>query len=141
MTRFEDWPRCLELAVASAKTRTFRYGEWDCCIAVADLVLAMTGTDIAVRWRGRYRTRKEALDIAQRETSKRSLRVFLGAALCELPCVPVAYAQRGDIVLVKRSASDVSLGVVDLTGRNILAASKAGFLSLPLQLGVRAWHV
>jgi hypothetical protein len=140
MIRFEDWPTRLEAALREACRRKFHYGEWDCCLAAADLVLAMTGTDIAERWRGQYRSRKGALAIARELTGMRSIRAFLVEALDYLPSVPVACAQRGDLILLQRP-NDYSLGVLALNSRNILIAGKTGFLPAPLSLGIRAWRI
>jgi hypothetical protein len=94
----------------------------------------MTGHDLAAPYRGKYRSRKEALAMAK------PLRSFLETALSDLPVIPVLSAQRGDIVLVNRGR-DVSLGLIALNGREILAASKAGYLRLPVSLAESAWRV
>jgi len=135
MTRYQDWPDRFEASVAAAAPRSFRYGKWDCCLAVADIVAAMTGTDLAAPYRGRYSSRKEALRLGNG-----ALRGFLEEALSELPSIPVLCAQRGDIVLVQRPR-DVSLGLIALNGKAILAASRKGFMLFSLSLAVRAWRV
>jgi hypothetical protein len=140
MTRFSDWPERLDGALRDTCTRPFQYGTWDCCLAAADLILAMTGTDIAARWRGRYRSRKEALAVVKDCTGTRSIRAFLLHALADLPSIPVAYAQRGDLVLLRRP-SDYSLGVLSLNARTILAPSACGYGHAPLALAVHAWRV
>jgi len=124
----------------AADTKRFGYGANDCCLFVAGAVLAMTGTDIAAEFRGKYSSRKEALSLALSYAGKRSVRALVEKGLGALPVVPVLCAQRGDIALVKRSR-DVSLGLVALDGKAILAAGRDGLLRLPLTLGLRAWRV
>src|SRR6185437_16001334 len=131
MIRFPDWPIRLEQFLRESSTEPFQYGRHDCCVFVANAVLAMTGRDLAADVRGRYRSRKEALALAQDRTGTRSIRALIETLLCDLPEVAPRMAQRGDIVLVKR-ASDVSLGLVALNGKEILAASRGGFVHLSM---------
>lgn len=100
----------------------------------------MTGSDIAAHFRGKYRSRSEALDLALSYAGRRSIRALLEKALSDYSVIPVLCAQRGDLVLVQRSR-DVSLGVLALDGKAILAASQQGLTRLPLTLVVRAWRV
>lgn len=138
LIRKPDWDSRLDHFLLACAHVPFRFGQFDCCLFVAGCVYAMTETDLAARYRGQYHSRSEALALAKRHSG--SLREFLGYALADLPQIPVPCAQRGDIVLVRRSR-DVSLGIVSLDGRTILAAAKEGFLRLSRNLGVRAWRV
>jgi hypothetical protein len=144
LQRYADWAERLDQFLLSVSRFRFRYGagedSQDCALFVANAVYAMTGTDLAARFRGQYHSRKEALALAKSHTGKVTLRPFFEWALRELPQAPVPCAQRGDIVLVRR-AGDVSLGIVSLDGRTILAVAKEGLLRLPLHLGIRAWRV
>jgi cell wall-associated NlpC family hydrolase len=142
LTRKSDWHIHLDKFLLAHGKTPFRYGEMDCSLFVFDAVHAMTGTDLAAPYRGRYHSRKQALALAKQHTGKASLRALLTAVLDPLPAVPVLLAQRGDIVLVRRGKHDVSIAIVSLDGRTILAASNTeGFVRLPLALGIRAWRV
>lgn len=123
-------------------SQPFAYGQRDCCLWVADAVEAMTGTDIAAPFRGRYHSRAEAVALCFEYTGQRSLRRFLSEALLAqgLTRIPVGLAQRGDLVLVRRG-KDHSLGVINLSGRDIMAAAEEGYLRLPLDLATCAWRV
>lgn len=140
MVRFADWQMRLDCFLNNSAAKPFAYGETDCCLFVADAVFAMSGVDLAASFRGRYHSRKEALAVAKKRTGKASLRLLIETALADLPAVSVLSAQRGDILLVKRSR-DVSLGILSLNGKEIVAAAAEGFLRLPLSLALRAWRV
>lgn len=134
MIRFPDWASRLEVFLRANAARRFKYGEWDCCLFVAAAIETMTGIDLALPFRGTYRSRKEAR--AHGRVAAISQRVFDTA----LEPVPVLKAQRGDVVLIQRSR-DHSLGVLGLNGRDVVAVAKSGFLHLPLRLALSAWHV
>jgi uncharacterized protein DUF6950 len=102
----------------------------------------MTGADVAERFRGRYRSRKEALESVKEYTGKASVRsiaetLFRKYGMCE---VRVLCAQRGDAVLVRRG-HDYSLGLMALDGKAIVGLAKQGLLRWPLDRAVRAWRV
>jgi hypothetical protein len=44
----------------ASTTRRFAWGQWDCCLLVADVVRILTGQDPATAWRGTYATEEEA---------------------------------------------------------------------------------
>lgn len=143
LTRRPDWQARLQQYLLRSLSKPFAYGEFDCCLFVADAVEAMTGTDLAAEFRGKYHSCDEALSLRQAYTrGKGSLRSFVTKALREqgLEEIPFTLAQRGDIVLILR-AKDYSLGVVDLSGREVVAAAEEAFLRLPLNLAVRGWRV
>ncbi len=113
----------------------FAYGSFDCCMFVCDAILAMTGTDIAAEFRGTYSSQKESRrhgsvrSIAERVTREHGM-----------PEVPVLRAQRGDMALLKRPR-DYSLGIFDLSGMAVAAATKKGTVRVPLSEVQRAWRV
>jgi hypothetical protein len=142
LSRKPDWQTQLQQFLLRSLSARFAYGQLDCCLFVADAVLAMTGTDIAATFRGRYHSREEALALCESYGGKRSVRSLVSKALAEqeLAEIPVTRAQRGDIVLVRRS-KDWSLGFIGLSGQEIMAAAEEAYLRLPLPLAVRAWRV
>lgn len=133
--RREDWPERLLLAVEAAREIPFQWGQHDCALYAADLVLAMTGTDFAAAFRGRYTTafgaarallENGAADLAAYATMR------LGA-----PIAP-ALAQRGDVV-VFAAVDGLALGVV--IGGHATAAGPAGVTSVPRERWLQAWRV
>jgi hypothetical protein len=142
LVRKPDWQSRLQQFLAQSIATPFSYGTRDCCLFVADAVRTMTDTDIAAEFRGKYHSRSEALALCKQYSGSRSVRSLIVMAFCEqdLPEVPVALAQRGDIVLVRRTA-DRSLGIIGLNGKEIIAVSAEGHVRLRLTLASRAWRV
>lgn len=135
MTRFPDWQERLSRFFALHRTRPFRYGDWDCCLFAADAIQQVTGVDIAAEFRGKYGSRREAYDLI------RSVRLVAErvAALHGMQQVPITYARRGDMALIPR-ARDYSLGIVSLTGKEIVVLRSRKLMTLPLSYGLVAWH-
>lgn len=145
MTRFESWPRLLAEAIEAARGRPFSWGEHDCCLFAATLVLAMTGTDPAARFRGKYKTARGAAGIMKRfagggvAAAAEKIAAALGC-----PEVPPRLAGRGDVVLFEAPGPDgkpsPALGVcVGATFVFALAAVGVGFM--PMGCAIRAWKV
>ena len=142
MTRFYDWPTRLEIYLHANADRRFRYGDWDCCLFVADAIEAMTGTDIAADFIGRYRNRAQAFQVASRLGIGQSVQSIAEsvAARAGMREVGPLSAGRGDMALIRRPR-DFSMGIVALSGREILIAMRTGFAPVPMDRAVRAWKV
>jgi hypothetical protein len=121
----------------------FEWGANDCCLFPANGILAMTGTDIAADFRGKYHDEASAFalirEIAGGET------VADAAAWCaakfELQEWPrPLFAQRGDLVVLE-DAGRLIAGIVALTGRHVRSVGPDGLKWLPLSAVVRAWKV
>jgi len=135
LTRFPGWPERLEAFLAESRNKRFRYGSWDCCLFVCDAILAMTGVDVAEEFRGRYKTRTEAmrlagsvLEVTERVTSANAM-----------PEIAPRSASRGDVVLIKHKRSFL-LGVVALNGRAALSLARNSIVTFPMSSVVRAWR-
>src|ERR1041385_7487616 len=125
LARLPDWQSRLAQFLLAHRSTPFSYGRFDCCLFVCDAITAMTGTDPAARFRGTYSSLKEA----RRYGSVRKITEQVTTEF-EMPEIPVLRAQRGDIVLIKRSR-DYSLGLVGLSG-SIAVLIKSGFTHIPL---------
>jgi hypothetical protein len=142
LSRYPDWPTRLDQFLYSHSGIDFEYGRWDCCLFVADAIVAMTGADVAERFRGTYGSRKEALRAVKQYTGQASIKAVAETLFRKhgMREVPVLCAQRGDAVLVSRG-KDHSLGLIALNGKEIVAVSKDSLLRWPLDRAVRAWRV
>lgn len=139
--RLLDWPERLAAAVKAAETSPFVYGEHDCGLFAADVITAMTGVDILQTTRGAYSTEAGCYKYLKR--------VFGGGvrAACETvmaqygcPEVPVAYAQRGDVVLLRQAAGDEVVGIC--LGVFTVAVTAHGLAAVPtFTSGCKAWRV
>lgn len=142
VSRYQDWPTRLSEFLMTRGETPFEYGANDCCLFVADAVLAMTGVDFAAAdFRGRYKTEAGAY---------KALKKFGGggiAGMMEEFCrcgdfeeVAPAYAGRGDVVLVNHAGLE-ALGVVDLSGTQAMVTGPEGMVRLPLGLATRGWKL
>ena len=138
--RFEDWPARLGDALAAAADRPFEFGKHDCCLAVADVVLAITGTDLAADFRG-YEGKRAALAILKKHGGVIGIAEAMAARL-GIAEVPPGLAQRGDVVIVKDEQGRDTLAIIDPTGRSALAAARAGgWGTRPVGCIARAWRI
>ncbi len=101
MTRHPDWPERLKAAIEDARDLPFAWGTNDCALFACNVILEITGVDFAAEFRGRYDDRRGAI---------RTLNEIAGLGLEALADhlaekhniaeVPVAFAQRGDVMLM-----------------------------------------
>jgi hypothetical protein len=142
LVRYPDWDQRLHQFLLGQVANPFHYGRFDCAIFCADALVAMTGVDVAAPFRGQYLSRKEALAAAKNYCGKATVDHVVAAVAQRHGLLPVApaYAQRGDVILLNRMR-DVSLGIVSLNGREVLAAGRKGFMRVPLSRAKRAWRI
>lgn len=142
MTRKEDWQTLLHDYLSSHSQTRFQYGVMDCCLFVADAVLAITDTDLAAAFRGRYASRKAAFAAVKSYCGRPTVEAIAECVCAEhgVPEVPVPFARRGDMILIGE-ASRSTLGIVALHGQEVITVSKEGLWRLPLSLAKRAWRI
>lgn len=122
LERYPDWSQRVAALIRDRARRPFAWGVNDCAIFAADAVLAATGQDLALTFRGRYRSRRGAGHV---------LRAHGWASLEEL----------GDAVLPRSTERPRRGDVVLYAGRNgnflgvVWSAGVAG----PDDTGVRLW--
>lgn len=96
------WSRCEGAA---------RYGVNDCCMALADTILAAGGPDLMTGWRGRYSTKLGYLRIAARDG-------FSSAEAAVLD----SFSRHGEIVDAPRVLDVALVHHVDHGGRHLSPA-------------------
>lgn len=138
--RYEDWPNKLGEAIERMDRLGFSWGKHDCCLAVFDVVFAITGVNPGERFRGKYSLPWQAARLTRN--------MFGGSVEAAAECLAAAYrfpeisplfAHRGDVVLVP-SELGYGLGIVDTTGKWIAVATNTNNKRLPLKWGKRAWR-
>jgi hypothetical protein len=135
--RPEDWPERLAALAEARQEQPFAWGTNDCAMFAADWVLAVRGVDPAEDLRGAYDDEAGAAEILAGHGGLGPLAEELMAAAGFEAC-PVAFAQRGDVVLVEQRGV-VALGVLELGV--VLLPGPAGLMSLPLSAAFAAWAV
>ncbi len=132
--RLPDWEVRLDAFIATGARVPFAPGRMDCALFAAGAVAAMTGTDPAAAFRGRYATLA-----AGRRALRRAGIASPEAAVTGL-FAPVAPqdARPGDIALVPAEAGH-ALGVVQ--GELVYVRGPDGLGLVPLSRAARAWTV
>ena len=140
-------PHCLTRAyhqfLASRRYMPFAWGSNDCALFAADGIQAITGTDIAADFRGKYSD--EASAMAAIKAIANGSTIADAAAWCAAKhglteCIHPLMAQRGDLVIVE-AAQGLMSGLVDLNGRHVLIPGQHGIVRLSISLIRRSWHV
>ena len=131
--RFEDWPERLGRIVEDAH-RPFVWGEHDCCLFAANVVLELTGRDYAAELRGTYSSAKSAARVLKWLNGVRGIAGnALGAE------IPPLTAHRGDIVLIHTAEHGDTLAVC--VGAHCVAPGVDCLVHVPMSLAVAAWRV
>lgn len=144
MSRLENWPAALAALFAHARAQPLVWGRHDCCLFAADAVLAITGADPAAALRGTYGDVKGARRIVKRHGGSIERLAEAMAARHGWPERPVAFARRGDLVLLEPAELLAPgwpqvLGIV--TGALAAAPGEAGLSFAPLGQARRAWSI
>lgn len=136
--RFGDWQTRLDQFLESRREQSFAWGSNDCCMFAADAVLAITGTDIAARYRGQYHDAASAFALL----GDRDPGDLMAEAAEELGVreVPRLFAQRGDVVLLDNGGSH-ALGIVGLSGDEVWSAGELAMERAPVSQILRAWRI
>lgn len=139
--RHINWPTLLDSVIRQAATAPFCWGRHDCALFVADCIHAITGMDPAQAFRGAYDSQETAeaalMDYAGGGIDALAYKMALEHGYEQL--LP-AYAQRGDVVLCNLG-DQLALGIVSMSGRDVLVASAQGLFAYPLSIAVVAWRV
>lgn len=133
--KHKDWAQRLNDYLKANINTPFEWGEFDCCLHVANAVEAMTGNDFAKDFRGRYSTAlgaQRALKKYGKGNIHDTLEDIFGYALTRL------LAGRGSIVLVDTPEGD-ALGIV--WAGKIWVAMPQGLGTMPLRKAKCCWEV
>ncbi len=126
-----------------SQNKPFKWGEWDCCLFAANAILALTKTDIADDFRGKYTDEASAFALIKTVTGGTT--VADAAAYCATKHGLTEWkyplqAQRGDLVVVQNGGNLIA-GVVDLSGKYVAALGETGILRISIRNIKRAWQV
>lgn len=93
--RLADWEARLSDYLTGVAGEAYSYGQHDCALFAAGAVLAMTGNDPAVEFRGRYSTAAGSLK-ALKKYGAGDLEATIAS---KFEAKPIGFAQRGDLVM------------------------------------------
>lgn len=140
IARLPDWEQRLAAYLDEVRTTPFRYGRHDCALYAAGAVLAMTGSDLADAYRGRYRSVAGSIRLL-RTQGQGTLEATVDALFTERA---VGFARRGDLAM-----HGGSLGVVIGADAMFITETQAddhrvvgqGLERVPRALWDKAWAV
>lgn len=137
MRRFDDWHSRLATHIAACRTQEIAYGRWDCMLFAADAVIAMTGTDLAADFRGRYTTLRGGLRVLKRAGFADQL-----ALIDRLvgPRTGWMDARPGDVAAVMGEDGLPAVGIVQ--GAMIYVLGPVGGIALSsIDTAIAAWRI
>lgn len=134
IARLSNWEQLLNDYLATVRTKPLTPGEHDGALFAAGAVEAMTGVDLAARFRNSYATCKDGL-----EEVRKAGHANLAALLDDLlPRVPKSMAQRGDVIMLKDKNLGVCFGSVALAVND---EPREGLARVERDRWLRAWKV
>ena len=138
MERYPDWPKRLKAAIEDARDLPFAWGTNDCVMFACNVMLEITGVDFAHEFRGSYDDRRGAMRALQKcaGLGLEALADHL-AAKHDIAEVPVAFAQRGDVMLLDSKAGP-TLGIC-IGGEMAAPHENGGLAFVPVATARRAW--
>lgn len=145
MTKHEHYLEAhLHDFLAERQDVPFAWGLNDCAIFAADAILAMTGTDIAEDFRGRYTSEVGALRAIKKITGGSTIADAAGYCANKHGLVEHKYplmAKRGDLVLIKNRDGNEIAGIVSLDGRHVVSPGDNGLVKFSIMKVTRAWSL
>jgi hypothetical protein len=142
--RKPNWQTLLHEFLEKRVREPFTWGGNDCALFAADAVNVITGTDLGAGFRGKYSDQAGALALMKTTCGTEdalALAVYLCAQAKFVPWASVAYAQRGDVIVLKNPDGSHSLGIVALDGRHALFVTEDGLRRMKVLSCVAAWKV
>lgn len=131
-----DKPAALAAIIEAHRNTPFAWGVHDCCLWAATAVQAQTGVDHAEALRGKYHSKRGAVEV---------IRTVFGGRIENIPTqlgfprVPIARAQRGWLVSHTFAGRGTSLGVC--AGARSVFAGPDGLVFVPTSNCRKAWRV
>ncbi|AZV00293.1 DUF6950 family protein [Paracoccus kondratievae] len=137
LTRLPDWRARFAAEMDRQRRDPFAWGSQDCALGLAaGAVEAITGQDVAARWRGRYRSPSGA----RRALHKAGFTSLADLVASLLPEIAPAFANVGDIGLIEADGPlRQALCVVDASG--LIVLTEAGHGRRPRHDMIRAFKV
>lgn len=137
LTRLPDWRARFAAEIDRQRGISFSWGKQDCVLGLAGgVVRALSGEDMTLPWRGRYRSARGARR-ALRESGFASLGDAIAA---HLPEVHPDFADIGDLAMIDAEGPlQAALAIFDLSG--LIVLTEAGHGHLPREAARRAFKI
>lgn len=132
--RLTDWQLRFSDATREAHDKRFKWGEHDCCLWVANCVLAITGIDYAESWRGKYSDESGAYALIKKGESLTKM----VTSVLKTEAINPNYANVGDVVLIVTGGKE-ALAICN--GASVLIPSRTRMVSLPMSSAKKVWKI
>jgi len=134
----QGWEKRLADYFEEMRDKPFKRGVNDCALFAGNCVDLMTGLNTTEEFRRPYKSRKQAYTLLK-ELGYNDLTAVAMKKLGD-PLPGVAYAKRGDVVLVEYDGQD-ALAIVDLSGKHAATVGKDGLMYFDMKYWSKAWEV
>ena len=121
-----------------AEKQPFVWGEFDCCLFVANVVALQLGFDPAAPYRGRYSSEIGAVRALAKHGAKTKDLTDTWDAALKIKATPGMAAARGDVVMLMDGKTEL-LGIA--WGTQVFTVSKTGLVRLPSNRIVKHWKL
>ncbi|MDS9468216.1 hypothetical protein RGQ15_11625 [Paracoccus sp. MBLB3053] len=137
LTRLPDWRARFAAEMDRQRCLPFAWGRQDCVIGLAcGAVEAITGADLAVGWRSKYKSPKSALKALRAKGYDGVADLVAG----HLPEIEPALARIGDLALITDDGPlGHAIGIVDASG--LIVITETGHGRAPRDRMTRAFQV
>jgi hypothetical protein len=135
--RYSDWQERLKLFLTVNRQRPFRWGSWDCCLFACNAVREITGSDLALHYRGQYKTMLGAMRLINGSVDGVADKVASEFMIARYKTA--SEAEPGDIVLATITEMN-TLGIVSLM-RLAVFSTLQGLSDYPLSISKIAWRI
>jgi hypothetical protein len=144
LKRIEHWAtRAYHQFLLSRAKTPFAWGVNDCCLFPADGILAITGIDVAVDFRGKYSTQAAAFATIKTVTGGSTVNDAASYVATKFGMTEYStplLAHRGDLVTLEDGGNLIA-GLVHLNGRDVVTVGENGVVRCSLRAAIRAWRV
>ncbi len=131
MQRKDNWEKNFYDCLKEMAAQPWKWGQHDCAIMAANVIMAMTGVDLAEKVRGKYKTKRGAAGLIARAGG------LVGLIDCEI--INPTFAQRGDLCLIDDHDGE-AFGIC--VGKDVIqAAYDGGYHHKPMKSVVRSWAI
>lgn len=135
LTRLPDWRTRLIAYLETVARRPFVEGTHDCALFTAGAIEAMTGTDLAEGFRGRYDATARGLAMLRREGHGSAVDIVAA----RLPEIRPSFAAEGDVAVLPDPKGGDVLGIVQ--GALVYVAGPFGLALEPRLSMTRAFRL
>ena len=134
--RYQDWPVRLDAFTREAMELKFEWGRWDCGLAAAKCVEALTGIDACSEYYLEYSTAEGAAERLQEVSGGGLIEAF--TRLLGEPLPSPRLAQRGDICIIDTPLGDAAGWCI---GPQVAVVGLDGLKFASIKSAKTAWRV